>query len=147
MGKLHDTGKLITQTVHSQNKSRKGFIKAGVAKEMKIMFEGKNRRVSSWIKSIQKKIIEAKVMDKVANSIKKQSSSKSQGLEDATFGQPLNSNSMLERKPFPNQSDFQHGYRYSAEQIKRLFFRTKHPFNNRVQYQGYNKAKRQMRFK
>lgn len=52
MGKLHNTGKLITQIVHSQNKSRKGFIKAGVAKEMKIMFEGKNRRVSSWIKSI-----------------------------------------------------------------------------------------------
>lgn len=55
MGKLRDTGKLITQIVHSQNKSRKGFIKAGVAKETKTMFEDKNRKVSSWIKSIQKK--------------------------------------------------------------------------------------------
>ena len=103
MGKLHDTGKLITQSVHSQDKSRKGFVKAGVAKETKTMFEDKNRRVSIWIKSI-KQITEAKVMDKVVNSIKNQSFSKSKGLEDATSGQLLNSNSMLERKPFPNLS-------------------------------------------
>lgn len=86
-------------------------------------------------------------MDKVTNSIKKQSSSKSQVLEDATSGQPLNSNSVLEIKSLLNESDFQQGYRYSAEQIKRLFSKTKQLLNNRMQYQGYNKAKRRMRFK
>lgn len=49
-------------------------------------------------------------MDKVTNSIKKQSSSKSQVLEDATSGQPLNSNSVLEIKSLLNESDFQQGF-------------------------------------
>lgn len=37
------------------NEEEESFIEAGVAKETKTMFEDKNRRVSIWIKSIQKK--------------------------------------------------------------------------------------------
>ena len=145
MEKLHDAGKLMAEIMYSQTKSRKAFIVAGVDKDTKIMLEDTKTEEFLFGKNLSEKFKEAKVMDKVANSMKKQSY-KTQG-SALTAKQPLNSNSLLGKRPFPNQSGSHQGFQYPSGQAKRLPFRTKQPFNNKAQYQGYNKMRNQTRSK
>lgn len=61
------------------------------------------QRIFLFGKSLSEKVEEAKVMDTVANSIEKQSSYKTRGSVSIS-GQSLNSNSLLGKRPFRNQS-------------------------------------------
>ena len=73
MEKLHDAGKLMAEIIHSQTKSRKAFIVAGVDKDTKTMLEDTKTEEFLFGNNLSEKFKEAKVMDKIANSMKKQS--------------------------------------------------------------------------
>lgn len=136
MEKLHDARKLVGKITHSQTKRRNAFIVARINKETRSLLFSRiqKQRILLFGKSLSEKVEEAKVMDTVANSIKKQSSYKTQGSVSIS-GQSLNSNSLLGKRPFRNQSGSQQRYQYPAEQVKRLLFRTKQSFDNSTRYQ------------
>lgn len=108
MEKLHDARKLVGKITHSQTKRRNAFIVARINKETRSLLFSRiqKQRILLFGKSLSEKVEEAKVMDTVANSIKKQSSYKTQGSVSIS-GQSLNSNSLLGKRPFRNQSGSQ----------------------------------------
>lgn len=105
MEKLHDARKLVGKIMHSQTKWRNAFIVAIINKETRSLLFSRiqKQRIFLFGKCLSEKVEEAKVMDTVANSIEKQSSYKTQGSVSIS-GQSLNSNSLLGKRPFRNQS-------------------------------------------
>lgn len=129
MERLNDVGKILTNIFHSQTKSRIAFILTGVDKETKTLLEDRETEEFLFGKNLSDRIKEAKAMDKVASSIKKQ-----QPKQKAPYKKPLNFNSLPGKWPPPGPSGTQQTY-----QAKRLQFRTNQPFNPKAPYQRHNR--------
>lgn len=138
MEKLHDAGKLIVELMHSQTRSRMASILAGVAKDKKTMLENTKTDEYLFGENLAEKFKEARAMEKVANSIRKQSGHRNQS--QLAPKRTLNSNSLQGRRPFPNQAG-NRGHQ-SGQYRPRLTFKNRsrnQPFNQRIQYQGQSR--------
>ena len=145
--RLHNTGQLIADMMHNQTKSRAALILAGVDKKTRSLLEETKPQEFLFGNNLTDKIKESRSMDKVANSLKKQTFDNA----GSSSSKHLNSYSLLGKRPFPSQAGANPGYQYAANQTRpRLPFRNKQqnqPFNPRAQYQGYSKPRNPQRFK
>ncbi|XP_043478204.1 uncharacterized protein LOC122508750 [Leptopilina heterotoma] len=134
MERMNDIGKILTEIFYSQTKSRIAFILAGLDKETKALLEDRQTEEFLFGKNLSKRIKEAKAMDKVASSIKKQLKPK------IPVTKNLNYNNQHPKWPTPSTSGTQQNF-----QNRRLYFKTKQPFNPRAPYQGQNRQRNQQR--
>ncbi|XP_046145863.1 uncharacterized protein LOC123989206 [Osmia bicornis bicornis] len=146
MERLHDAGRLMVELLHSQTRSRIALILAGVDRDTRSMLESTKPDVFLFGKNLADKVREARTMEKVANSIKKQSSHTNQRSLSAKTN--LNSFSLQGRRPSPYQA----GYRNSqgGQYRQRLAFRNKpqnQPFNRNARFQRNDRPRNQNRMR
>ena len=143
--KLHEVGQLMIEVMHSQTKSRKALILAGVDKDTKAILADAKTEDYLFGKNLAEKFKEAKSMEKVAISIKRPAAPKTQL---PLQRQPLNYNGLQGKRPVPNRAgyqDFQSG-QYKPRHSSRGRMRNQ-PFNQGAPYQGQHRPQNQNQLK
>ncbi|OXU16451.1 hypothetical protein TSAR_007565 [Trichomalopsis sarcophagae] len=142
LGKLCDASKLIVESMHSQTKSRRALILAGVDKNTRAILESSKPDKALFGEKLGEKIKENQNMEKVASALKKQPNQST--LIPFAQRQNLNGYSLQGKKPFFQNAGQQQGYSQSRFR-SRLNFRNgprNQPFNQNAQFQGQNRFRK-----
>lgn len=142
LAKLNDASKLIVESMHSQTKSRRALILAGVEKNIRGILESSKPDKALFGEKLGEKIKENQNLEKVANALKKQPNQSSR--VPFTQRQNLNGYGLQRKKPFLQNTGQQQGYTQNRFR-SRLNFRNEprnQPFNQNAQFQGQNRFRK-----
>ena len=100
--RLNDACKLISDSMHSQTRSRIALILPAIDKDTRGILEDTEPGEFLFGNNLSEKIKDAKKMEKLALNLRKNSGFKNQSAQIQRF--PLNSNGLQGRRPLPNQA-------------------------------------------